>query len=273
VLLLQTILIIALLLQSARRRKAEALARRAEAALRISYDQVQDLARRLNTAQEVERARIARELHDDINQQLAVVAIRLSDLNRRIPDNELRSRVEWLQQRAGILIETVRSMSHDLHPGILQQAGLIAALRGVCSRISTEHGLVVDMIMPEEFPDIPAATALGIFRIAQEALTNVARHARAQRAELRLRHDAGWIQLEISDDGSGFQSNVSGKPGLGTLSMQERARLLGGELLIGNAAGGGTHVLLRVPLTVPETRPETTAHLGASGQELLSVPS
>ena len=117
VVLLQAILIAALLIQRARRRRAEAQARAAEAALRRSYDQVQDLARRLITAQEVERARIARDLHDDVNQQLAVLAIRLSELYRRLPSHELRSSVEWLQQRAGILIETIRSMSHELHPG------------------------------------------------------------------------------------------------------------------------------------------------------------
>ena len=99
---------------------------------------------------------------------------------------------------------------------------------------------------------MPGSTALGLFRVAQEALHNVARHAHARRAGLRLRFEHGFVQLEVTDDGCGFDANVAKTGGLGILNMQERAGLLGGELFIGIAPGGGTQLLLRVPLTVTE---------------------
>jgi signal transduction histidine kinase len=267
-------LIAALLVQRARRRKAEEQAVRSENALRSSLDQVQDLAGRLITAQEAERARIARDLHDDVNQQIAALSIQLGELQQDLPEHTqaVRSKVEWLRQRSAIIAEAVRSVSHQLHPGILEHAGLIPALRGACADISTEHALHIDVRSTGELSNVPAAIALALYRIAQEALHNIVRHARAQYAAVRLTgHDLA-VQLEVTDNGRGFQLEKD-HGGLGLLSMKERAGQVGGELHIDSSPGQGTRITVRVPiladLSAVLADPATLSPLRAHGRPSL----
>jgi signal transduction histidine kinase len=257
VMALEALLIVALMVQRERRRRAEQLAQRKEQALRSSYGQIQVLARRLITAQEAERARIARELHDDVNQQLAALSIRLSELEHELPDHafESRRKVEWLRQHAVELVETVRDMSHDLHPGVLRHAGLVPALRSATSAISGQHGLAVHFHVQDESLQLPDDVALTLYRITQEALHNVVRHADALRATVRLTQTDQNVHLEIVDDGRGFAITDVESAGLGLMSIQERLSLIDGELQIDSQAGGGTRLLVRIPLKARVPQP------------------
>ncbi len=226
------------------RRRAEEALRQNEAALRASYEQIQDLAGRLIAAQESERTRIARELHDDINQQLAALSIALSSLRRRLPEGagEVRDELARLQRRAIDLANAIRQLSHELHPGILQHAGLVAALRAHCGELAVQHDIEVTLDTEDDLDDIPAMAALCLYRVAQEALSNIVRHAGARRARVSLARTGELLELAVSDDGQGFDLMEARRAGgLGLLSLDERVRLLGGTVRIDT----------RPPLTLP----------------------
>ena len=161
-----------------------------EAALQESERKVQDLAGRLIAAQDTERARIARDLHDDVSQQLAGLSIGLSALRRRLlsltGDERLRNDVVALQQRIITLAENVRHLSRDLHPDVLKHVGLAAALNAYCADIQRQYGLSVDCAVEGSCDDITPAAAVCLYRVAQESLRNVVAHAAADRAEVHL---------------------------------------------------------------------------------------
>jgi two-component system sensor histidine kinase UhpB len=246
---------------AALRANASAL-RASEAAVRRSREEVRDLAGRLLLAQEEERRRLARELHDDVDQQVAALAIGLGALKRRLPPAPpLGEEVEALQRGTRALADDVRRVSRRLHPAVLEHAGLPAALEAYAAELGARSGLSIRLDLPGpdalgDDPGSPAAwpsdVALALYRVAQEALANVARHAGATRAEVRLAVDAGEARLRVADDGAGFDpATAPRKGGLGLLSMAERVRLLGGRLEVHSASGGGTVVLARVPLGLP----------------------
>jgi ligand-binding sensor domain-containing protein/signal transduction histidine kinase len=231
-----------------------------EEALRASNRQIQHLAGRLITAQEAERARIGRELHDDVSQRLASISISLSGLKRRVP-SDLRD--EWpelasLQQQALAVSETIRHVSHELHPSVLEHVGLVAALRASCAEFGNLHDMAVVFHAADSCEDIPADIALCLHRVAQEALRNIARHAKASRVEVALTLvDEDILELKIADDGQGFdvaQARESG--GLGLISIDERVRLVSGRVWIQSALGQGTELRVRVP-GVRAARPRT----------------
>ncbi len=225
--------------------------RAAADALARSYAEVRDLAGRLIAAQEAERTRIARDLHDDLNQRLAAVAIGLSTLKRRPPADPaaLHAGLDRLQQEVSRLTDDVRRLSHELHPGVLEHAGLVGALRGHCDELRAAHGLAVEFAHAGCPARLPADVALCLYRIAQEALRNVVRHAAATTVRVSLDGAAGRVELRVADDGRGFDPAEGGwRDGLGVQSMTERARLVGGAATVESRPGGGTVVQATVPL-------------------------
>ena len=234
-----------LLLHRARRR-------RAEADLKESYERTQDLAGRLITAQEAERSRIARDLHDDVNQQLAALSVGLSNFKRRLPlcgDAVVQKELARLQQRTVDLADVIRNLSHELHPGVLQHAGLSAALRGHCAEIRRQSAIEVTLSAVDGLDGIPQDVALCLYRVAQEALRNVAAHAGARKAQVILRSAEDGLELVIADDGQGFKlAEARRVGGLGLISLDERVRLIGGTLTINTEPQRGTEVRVQVPL-------------------------
>jgi PAS domain S-box-containing protein len=235
-----------------RKRAADAL-REQEAMLRFSFAQIQELAGRLIIAQEAERSRIARDLHDDISQQLAGLSLSISALKRR--SGELGAGVVGdslakLQERTLGLVDSVRRLSHDLHPSVLQQVGLTAALEAHCAEFQQQHGIDVTFGAAEDLAAVSPEAALCLFRAAQEALRNVAKHAGARHTQVAISRENGELMLTIVDDGKGFDKTRAPRSGsgLGLLSIEERARLLHGRVRIEAGAGRGTTVTVALPL-------------------------
>ena len=220
-----------------------------QGALRDSLDRIRDLAGRLLSAQEVERARIARQLHDDVNQQLAAVSISLSGLRRLLHgDLGLSATVTQLQQQTSALVKTVRTLSHELHPSMIRHVGLLAALRGDCVEFGRQHGVAVHFRGSGDVGVVGDDVALCIYRVAQEALRNVAEHASAARVEVELVSYPTQLELTVTDDGCGFDLATSRRGGgLGLTSIDERVRLMHGCAWVDTAPRRGTRVGIRVP--------------------------
>lgn len=247
---LQSILITALFVQRARRWTAEMDNRRKEGALRVSYEQLRHLAGRLINAQDEERRRIARELHDDVGQRVASLSIGLSSLRRHLPDTPELTKAELsrLQQVTVNLAEDMRDLSHDLHHGVLEYAGLPEALRERCEEITRASNTSIDLHVAEGWTEVTDDVKLCLYRVAQEALRNIAKHAHARTGRISVACENGRVVMEIADDGDGFDANGSGRHcGLGLLSMRERVRMLGGTLEITSAPKAGTVATVCIP--------------------------
>jgi PAS domain S-box-containing protein len=218
----------------------------AEAELRASYQQVQQLAGSLIQAKEAERTRIARDLHDGISQQLATASVGLSVLSRQLTSDQktvVRRLLATLEQS----IVTVRTLSHELHPAVLRHSGLIAALTSHCNEFRFQHSTEVSLAM--DVAEVRGEAALNLFRIAQEALHNVAKHARASRVRVSLRRIGGEIELSIEDDGQGFDpAPLPRSSGLGLISIEERVRQADGRLELKSTPGASTCLTVRVPI-------------------------
>lgn len=222
---------------------------KSESSLRDSHVQVQDLAQRLIAAQEEERRRVSRELHDGLNQQLAALSFEIGKLRSRVADAEpeLSIRLSELQNRAAHLIDDARRMSHELHPSMLEHLGLVAAVRAYCDEASRREKLAVrfDSIRPPE--SIAPNAALCLFRVVQEGVRNAAKHSRASAVQVTLRSSNGSILLAIADNGCGFDVRKDRNGGLGLVSMAERVRAIGGEFGILSDAREGTRLEVRLP--------------------------
>ena len=229
---------------------ANALARQsAERAAHASARDIRDLAGRLLTAEDGERRRIARELHDGVNQDLASLSIALSVLETGLSEDDRRQEVTRLHARAAELAEAIRHLSHELHPGILQYAGLAAALRGHCREFDSNHEVTVTCQTDDDLGDVPADVALNVYRMAQEALKNAARHGKAQHAWVTATREETNLVLTIRDDGGGFDLAEARGRGLGLLSLEERVRHMGGRLAIDTKPRHGTKIRVVVPLS------------------------
>jgi PAS domain S-box-containing protein len=217
--------------------------KRAEQELRV-------LARKLLSAQEEERARLARELHDDITQRLGLLAIDAGVLGRDLgSDAAASARAASLKQAAIRLSEDVQQLSRSLHPAILEDLGLVAALRAEVSAVGKRLGIPVSFAAEDPPPGLSREARLALFRIAQESLHNIARHAGASEVNVELSVWDKHMRLVIEDDGRGFAfDEARGRGGLGLASMEERARLAGGELRIESTPGRGTRVSVEIPL-------------------------
>ena len=235
--LLQAALSIGLVWQRIRRRRAEG--------------EAQALSGRLITAHEDERRWLARELHDDITQRLAGLAIDAAKLpGGEFTPSDLDARRRSIRAGLAQLSEDVHDLSYRLHPSVLDDLGLVEALKAECERVSRSESLRVD-VEADRLPQIlPKDVALTIYRVAQEALRNIARHAKASTVHLSLALSEGGLRLAVSDDGSGFEPSLqTRRPSLGHASMRERIRTLGGKLDIQSTAGRGTTVVAWVPVS------------------------
>jgi PAS domain S-box-containing protein len=233
-------------------KRAEMALRESEEALRRSRDQIQDLAGRLISAQEEERRRISRELHDDLNQKIAALAIAISNLRRRLSESagHLGEPLTSLQSRAIALANDVRRLSHDLHPAVLEHAGLVTALRAYCDKFGADSGVEVTLAVGEGLESVPDDVALCLYRVTQETLRNTAKHSGSKAARIRLAARGDAIELAVCDEGTGFEvAETRARPvGIGLISIGERVRLLHGSLEVHSAPGQGTEVLVRLPL-------------------------
>jgi signal transduction histidine kinase len=252
---LQSALIAGLVVQRARRRRSERALRESGIALEVSHREVQHLAGRLIEAQDAERARVARDLHDDVSQQLAGMSIAFSGLKQRMSEAEvmedLQEELRALQQRTSTLAQNVRHLSHDLHPTVLRHVGLVAALTRYCTELERTHGPMLTCRAEGDVASIAPEQALCLYRIAQEALRNVIAHAGASRAEVRLVRTDDITEMTVTDDGKGFDaaSSLEQAKGLGLVSITERARLAGGTVSIVTDVNKGTRVCARIPVS------------------------
>lgn len=214
-----------------------------------------ELGSRLIHAQEDERARIARELHDDINQRLALLANGIRELERATSTANQSKRKEGLRALWRLTSEIsadIQYLSHQLHPSKLRYLGLAAAMRGLCQEFSMLHKSVEVECVVRNIPgNLDENVSLSLYRTAQESLRNVAKHSHAQHAKLELIGGEAELRLRISDDGVGFLYDEAKRgQGLGLVSMQERLRLVGGQFSIWSRASVGTRVEAVVPTTV-----------------------
>jgi signal transduction histidine kinase len=247
---LQGAIIGALLVQRRNRRRVEVALRLSEEKARASYREVRDLAGRLISAREGERTRIARDLHDDIGQRVASLSIALSRIQRQIPDasNPARQTLSDLERHSAQLSADLRHISHELHPGALEHLGLLEALRERCDDFSQESGVAVRLDVSDAWRDVSDTLKLCLYRIAQEALRNVATHAKAQNVTISLEQLNGHVMMHIADDGCGFDPTVkAGRPGLGLVSLNERVHMLGGAFDVTAARGAGTRIAVTLP--------------------------
>lgn len=217
---------------------------------------LQDLTGKLLEAQEEERRRIGRELHDGLNQQLAMFAVELGLLARQAPAEatDLIESILSLRQRAEGLSNDLRMITHQLHPAALEHLGLISALRSLCGEFSRHEGIRVWFSVEKEFARVPADIAICLYRIAQEALRNVVKHSGSSVAWVKIAENRGEIQLSVEDKGAGFKLHASPTAGLGLVSMQERVQIVQGKITIQSAPGEGTLIRVYVPVTWKEQR-------------------
>lgn len=234
-LVLQAALLAGLLLQSARRRRAER--------------EAQGLAGRLVTAHEDERRRLARELHDDVTQRLAGLAIEASRLEHGARNTAAGDTAHSIREGLVELGEDIHALSYRLHPSVIEDLGLVEALRIECDRVAQQGPLQVDFDCQGVPKGLPADAALCLFRVAQEALHNVQRHAGAKGVEVTVGAKDAGVALAVRDDGRGFDTSHRPKrASLGLASMRERIRVLGGRLDIQSTPGSGTALSAWVPL-------------------------
>ncbi len=222
--------------------------KRNEDELREYQSRLRDLAEFLQTVREEERSRIARELHDELGQSLTALRIDLNWLRGKCGGAGPQVG-ERLGASLGLVertVDAVRRISEDLRPRMLDDLGLAAAVEHHVARFSERTGIAVDLAMNREEFDLDGRTATAIFRVVQEALTNIARHAGAHRATVRIDESDAIIRLVIEDDGRGLEQNA-GRKTFGLLGMRERIKMLGGELEIDGASGRGTRIEARIP--------------------------
>ena len=227
---------------------------------RQAEEAARELSGRLINAQEEERSRLARELHDDVTQRLALLAIDAGRGERNLPSAAGGTAMRAMRESLIRLSEDVHALAYRLHPSILEDLGLIEALKTECERFGRVASIPVDL-KAQEVPDpLPHAVALCLYRIAQEALRNVGRHARASAVQVSLRRLDGGVQLAVRDNGAGFDpAQQRDRPSLGHASMRQRIYQLNGELEVESAPGHGTTVLAWVPLKEEQSEPSARA--------------
>jgi len=218
-----------------------------------AYERLQFLARRLEAAKEEERKRIARELHDDLGPALTAVVINLQLLGSKPDDSKAGRRIEDSIDLVDRMVQRIRDLSLDLRPPLLDEMGLIPALKGYLEAQAERAGIEIEVRGDASSEGLPAEGEITLFRVAQEAVTNAIRHAAARRVLVSVGARDGGLEIIVEDDGKGFdvratlEGPATGKI-LGLLGMQERARMLGGDLDIDSSPGHGTRVRIRIPV-------------------------
>lgn len=237
-------------------RKSDAKLENSQSALQQSQIELRALTARLLSAQDEERRRISRDLHDDINQRLAMMVVELEAIERRYPavPESLASRLRSLQDNVTELSEDLRYIAYQFHPSVLDDLGLSIALRRLVDDFATRTGVKATLHQEKTPRFIPQPVATCLYRIAQESLGNVAKHANATEVDVELSQKEDLLSLEIKDNGIGFnvlsqQANGS----LGLVSMEERAHQVKGKLDLDSQVGHGTTICVKIPLVGVET--------------------
>ena len=245
-------------LREAQQRSAH---RRAEEQLRESHEQLRALSVYLQSVREEERTRIAREVHDELGQALTGCKLDLSWIAGRLPrdQKELVEKTRALAAHIDCTIQMVRRIATELRPGILDHLGLAAALEWQANEFQTRTGIQCEVHASLNEPDLSPDLNTTFFRIFQETLTNVIRHAGATRVAVELKEQDGYVILEVRDNGRGIsRAEITNTKSMGLLGMRERAALLGGEFKISRVARGeGTRVTVSIPLQPPTQQQET----------------
>ena len=211
---------------------------------------VSSLNGRLIEAQESERARIARDLHDDIAQRLAMLTMAVDQV-KRLPDSsgEVLRGLDAIQKQTAEITADVQALSHELHPPRLLHLGVVAAMRGFCDELSGQKNVGIDFRHENVPGSVPPDVSLCLFRVLQEALHNAVRHSQVRHFDVHLRGAGDAVDLTVRDHGVGFDVEEANRGmGLGLTSMKERLKQVGGELFIESQSTRGTTVLARAPI-------------------------
>jgi two-component system sensor histidine kinase UhpB len=228
---------------------------------RSTEEELREASRQLIDVQERERQRIARELHDDIGQRLTVVQIELEKVRNKPESASFAQTIDKLSRQMADASKATHDISHGLHPSELEYLGLVSAIDMLCRNLADDFSLVVDFKHHGTLSDLAPALSLCLFRVAQEALNNVAKHGQARHVHISLHARRGTALLRIADDGAGF-SSTDHPHGLGIVSMRERLHAIGGTMSIESNSGGGTLLRASAPLlysTAPGSSLEETA--------------
>ena len=248
----QLLLIAGLLVQRARRRRAEATILARESTIRTSYERIRQLARRLINAQEAVRADIARDLHDGVCQELTGMSIAVASIKDSpgsVQDPRTQDALAKIQDEAHAMFEGIRRLSHELHPATLRVMGLASALGAHCAEVEKRHGLEVRLTTEGAFSDLQPDVAVCFFRIAQESIRNGIVHGAARRIAISLARVGEQVELTVTDDGRGFDLEAVRRSGggLGLVSIEERAYAIGGNVEILTGLQKGTTIYVRGP--------------------------
>ncbi len=230
---------------------------------KLAAESLQALSGRLIQAQEEERTRIGRELHDDFSQRLAILAIALTQLSKVLPKSSVEelAKVQEMLDDTKELSSDLHSLSHQLHSSRLEHVGLVSALAGLCREMSNKYHIEIKFSKSDPLPTFPKDVALCLFRIAQEAIGNLVKHSQATTGHVELGANATGVSLRIRDDGRGFDmDHTDPVAGIGLIGMQERARLVAGRLLVNSQPNSGTEIIAEVPLYLPASKPAAKAH-------------
>lgn len=225
--------------------------KRIQAALRGSQRELQTLAGRLISSQEEELSRLSREFHDDYAQRLAAIVIETGTLELRATElaTPLQERIVHIKKQLVELSDDIHALSRELHPAILKDLGLEQALRSLCLSVADRETFRVECQIDTCGTDISPAIALCVYRVVQEALRNIAKHAHARNVDIRIRYSSNRILASIEDDGAGFEPECARHtPGIGLASMRERVQHVHGEFTIQSTPGRGTVIGISVPL-------------------------
>lgn len=224
-------------------------------ARKLAEEAAQDLSGRLIHAQEEGQTRLARDLHDDLSQSLALLNIELEMFGQSPPAErgQINARMQQLSAQVKRLSSEVHRLSHELHPARLEQLGLVAAVRGFCKEFALAHEMAIEFTDRSVPRAVPVDTALCLYRIAQEALHNVVKHSGGTAASVELVTEDSELCLSITDDGVGFDPETTASNGsLGLVSMRERARFAHGQFSLESRTGKGTRIEVRVPVAAAD---------------------
>jgi signal transduction histidine kinase len=257
----QTAMIVGLVVQRARRRQIELALRESERQFRETAERNHNLAGHLIHAQEEERSRIARDLHDDLSQHAASLSIMLSSLKQRMARGDggpaIDDALAALQHRSVALANGIRNLSHRLHPSVLEHTGLVATLQSLCAEVEKDHDVEVRFSADSPSRAVDGDLALCLFRVAQEALANAVRHGHPRAIAVHMKRAGEEIELSVFDNGVGFRVGERAGSGLGLRSINERVRLLGGRFTVESDHERGTRLRAVVPASVPLTSTDT----------------
>jgi len=225
--------------------------RRAQTALERSYEELRNLSGAMHEVREAERLRIARELHDELAQWLTAIKMDVSWLSSRMPHDQVQlfDKVEKMKGLVDTTVASVRRIAADLRPVMLDDLGLAPALEHLLHDLSQRSGLIVGLNTDESLPDFREPLSSSLYRMAQEALTNVVRHAEASEARVEMRIEGDDLVLTVRDNGKGFDPEIAEKKkSFGIMGIRERAHTLGGRASIARLEAGGTLVEVVVPI-------------------------